>query len=105
MRYKYDKTLEQIKKLLPCQKGDRYYVIERETFIKREIKEGKCGEPIVLEHVTTIGKKIVEKSWREINDVIREMEHKMIGKRIFLTREEAEEKLPEYWEDWWGKKP
>lgn len=104
MGYKYNKVIEEIKNFLPCQKGDAYYTIQRECKIIREVKEDKRGNPVVLEHATTTGKKIVEKRWREINDIIREMEHKTIGKRIFLTKKEAEEKLPEYWENWWGEK-
>ena len=102
MGYKHNEVLEEIKKILPCQQGDSYYVIEREKKITREVKEDKCGNPVVLEHSTTTRKKIIEKRWREINDIIREMQHKTIGKRIFLTKKEAEEKLPGYWEDWWG---
>ena len=104
MSYKYSKAIDEIKKILPCQKGDSFFVIERESKITREVKEDKCGNPVVLEYSTTVGKKVVEKRWREISDIIREMEHKTIGKRIFLTKKEAEEKLPAYWEAWWGEK-
>lgn len=105
MKAKYKKILEEIENILPCKKGDCYYTIERKKQISREIKEGKCGEPVVLEHVTTIGKEIVEHEWMSIHDIVRDIEHGRIGKDIFLTRDEAEKKLPEYWEKWWGKKP
>ena len=69
MKAKYKKILEEIENILPCKKGDCYYTIERKKQISREIKEGKCGEPVVLEHVTTIGKEIVEHEWMSIHDI------------------------------------
>ena len=105
MRQKYNKIIEEIEKVLPCQKGELYYTIERECKITREIKEDKCGNPVVLEHTATIGKKIAENTWHRLSDIVREIENGNIGKRIFLTKEEAEKKFPKYWEDWWGDKP
>lgn len=105
MKYKYDGTLDRIKSILPCQKGDIYYTIEKVSQINREIKEDHGGNPVVMEHSTIIGKEIKSHYWQGTHEIIREMEHKNIGKRIFLTKKEAENKLETYWEDWWGDKP
>ena len=86
MKYKYDGTLDRIKSILPCQKGDIYYTIEKVSQINREIKEDHGGNPVVMEHSTIIGKEIKSHYWQGIHEIIREMEHKNIGKRIFLTK-------------------
>lgn len=105
MKYKYDRVIDEIKSMLPCQKGDIYYTIEKVSKIDREIKEDHGGNPVVMEYSTTIGKRIAEHHWQGVHEIIREMEHKNIGKRLFLSKEEAENKLETYWEDWWGDKP
>lgn len=49
MKYKYDGTFDRIKSILPCQKGDIYYTIEKVSKINREIKEDHGGNPVVMD--------------------------------------------------------
>ena len=102
MKYKYDGTLDRIKSILPCRKGDIYYTIEKVSQINREIKEDHGGNPGVMEQSKINGKGNKSTYWEGMHEIIRENENKNIGKRNFFSQEEDENKLKTHFVTcWW----
>lgn len=96
------KVVDGNKLILQCVPGDKYYTIERITKTSREIRYNAwSGEPGIMENTKTIGKRIVEHTWRSYAGIVQALEVGRVGKNIFLKREVAERKFEKYWKASW----
>lgn len=96
------KVVDGNKLILPCVPGDKYYTIERITHTSRRICENAwSGELSVREDTKTIGKEIVEHTWRSYDEIVQALEVGRIGKNIFLKREVAKRKFEKYLKNGW----
>ena len=96
------KVVDGNKLILQCVPGDKYYTIERITETSRRICENAWyGELSVMEDTKTVGKEIVEHTWRSYAEIVQALEVGRVGKNIFLKREVAERKFDKYWESSW----